>query len=964
MTNVRDILNNVHSLVAENNLGNAAQELQRTSSLIDGSSEAVVRGEYYYLQAAVQFSSRPHNEVLDLAGKAYSLVSDTAENLLIGRIQALLGKIYVALGDLKAGEEFIRDAISSFRRIDCDSELVLAYNKLGQVYFVRGEFKLAAKFLKQAIDLVTSDDLASDVKLMKARGNYARVQILLGQYDQAEPTLRECVQFCRDHQIPVSLAKNLLSLGYVSYLKEEYAAARQHYQEAYEIIRSEDMVRDRAIYHEYMGDLLLALGDYKMARQHYGYALEIGNRIAPKSAVVSQTERRLAELEYDCQNYAQAQEHAQLAHDVSLEIGEMVEAAAAGKILAALAARGGDHARAAKLFDEAIGVFDSCGCSREQAAALLLAGRSLIEAPKWRSLSSRYLNAAARMGRELQIERFQAECYFQLSRLEVKAGNYDAALLSLRHCETIAVRHDHAALAEECRVLRLSIEERLVDSGLSTENRFALFSSLMNSQEYGHLKSGNLEENLKILRQKTGADRAFVLAVDRNTRSFETLAADHFEREHLTKIMTGLCNGRGGSIPLDRPMFVSSVDSERSKTFDYIAGSTEPISSLISIPIELADHGVGMLYLDRIGADSVPFTHSDLYFAIAYSDIIAFKSSEEQKVRLARDNERLKNQLQQQLAFPNIVTTSREVLDILERLAQVKDSPISILIEGETGTGKDHLAKAVHYNSNRREKRFISVNCAALPETLLEAELFGHKRGAFTGAESDKVGLFEEADGGTFFLDEIGDMPLSVQVKLLRVIEEKEVVRLGETTPRKVDVRVISATNCELKRIMEEGAFRQDLYYRLSTFTFRLPPLRDRSEDIALLLQHFVNKTDSQLKIEPEAFSCLCDYNWPGNVRELENEVKKMALLAGDSRVITRQLISRRITESWSGVAAPANGERFSLYDYISRLERDYIMRALQQTNWVKKHAAETLSIPESTLRLKMKQYGISKRVA
>jgi transcriptional regulator with PAS, ATPase and Fis domain len=206
-------------------------------------------------------------------------------------------------------------------------------------------------------------------------------------------------------------------------------------------------------------------------------------------------------------------------------------------------------------------------------------------------------------------------------------------------------------------------------------------------------------------------------------------------------------------------------------------------------------------------------------------------------------------------------------------------------------------------------------------------------------------------------------MPLSVQVKLLRVIEEKEVVRLGETTPRSVDVRVLSATNCNLKEQMEVGRFRQDLYYRLSTFTFRLPPLRERREDVPLLIKNFLSKIDSEVVIEPEAFNCLCDYDWPGNVRELENEIKKMVLLAGEGKLIDRNLLSRRLTDGW--VATPddsaAQGEQFSLYDYLSRLERDYIVKALRQHNWVKKHAAQSLMIPESTLRLKIKQYSIAR---
>jgi transcriptional regulator with GAF, ATPase, and Fis domain len=523
-------------------------------------------------------------------------------------------------------------------------------------------------------------------------------------------------------------------------------------------------------------------------------------------------------------------------------------------VLAALAARDNDHNGAARLFDESISSLQTCGCVREQAMALLAAGRALLAEPKWRRLAARYLQAAARLAEQLQMVALGAGCYFELSRLEVEADNFDEAVTHLRSCESEALRVGNDALIEKCRVLRLNIEERLIDSGLSSANQFALFSSVLDSKEYGNLKSGDLVESLKILQSKIKADRAFVLTLDPDSRSYELLAELSFEGNALGKIASSLGNGRGGSIPLDRPLFVSRLDGDRQQMFDYLGNSKVQIGTLITIPIQLTDETQGILYLDRLGDEAPPFSKSDLYFAIAFADIIAFKSAEEQKRKLSRDNRRLLSQLQEQLAFPNFITASPQIMEVLERVAQVKDSPISILIEGATGTGKDHLAKAIHYNSNRRDRRFISVNCAALPETLFESELFGHKRGAFTGAESDKIGLFEEANGGTFFLDEIGDMPLSVQVKLLRVIEEKEVVRLGETTPRQVDVRVLSATNRDLKEFMEVGKFRQDLYYRLSTFAFRLPPLRERREDIPLLIKHFMGKLAEEVVIEPEAF--------------------------------------------------------------------------------------------------------------
>jgi len=309
------------------------------------------------------------------------------------------------------------------------------------------------------------------------------------------------------------------------------------------------------------------------------------------------------------------------------------------------------------------------------------------------------------------------------------------------------------------------------------------------------------------------------------------------------------------------------------------------------------------------------------------------------------------------------------MFQMLSQVRQVVDSNIAIAIQGETGTGKDLLARAIHYNSNRRDKRFISVNCAALPESLLESELFGYKRGAFTGADRDKAGLFEEADGGTFFLDEIADMPLSIQAKVLRILENQELTRLGDTEPHKIDVRIVSATNMDLDVQMEKGLFRQDLYYRMAVMTFRIPPLRDRREDIPPLIAHFLKESDKE--VDPELMKLMIGYEWPGNVRELSNEIRKMSLLSGDSQVIGKAMASDKFV---GRAAANGNGSGggavavfddisfdrdYSLYDYLAEREKRFIVRALREKRKVKKHAAAMLSIPESTLRLKIKQYNI-----
>jgi transcriptional regulator with PAS, ATPase and Fis domain len=311
-------------------------------------------------------------------------------------------------------------------------------------------------------------------------------------------------------------------------------------------------------------------------------------------------------------------------------------------------------------------------------------------------------------------------------------------------------------------------------------------------------------------------------------------------------------------------------------------------------------------------------------------------------------------------AFSNIITQNRELLDIIKRMEQVLNTDLTILLEGETGTGKDLLAKTIHYNSNRKERRYIALNCANLPETLFESELFGYKKGAFTGANSDKKGLLEEADGGTLLLNEISEVPLSVQAKLLNVVEEKEFTRLGDTKPQKADVRFIAATNQDLKKAVEERRFREDLYYRLSVIKAELPPLRERKEDILFLTRCFLEKYSNGNceKVEELSWKIaenLFSYNWPGNVRELENEILKFSTLMGtkqgsDLDRFIQQMKMEKLGTNQNG----------SITERKVRLEMEEIKKALKVSDNVKSDAAKLLDMPESTLRRKIKVYNIS----
>jgi two-component system NtrC family response regulator len=330
---------------------------------------------------------------------------------------------------------------------------------------------------------------------------------------------------------------------------------------------------------------------------------------------------------------------------------------------------------------------------------------------------------------------------------------------------------------------------------------------------------------------------------------------------------------------------------------------------------------------------------------------------------LVRENRDLRARLQERYTFQNIIYGSPNMEEVMGLVARVAPSQATVLIRGESGTGKELVANAIHYASARSEKTFIKVSCSAIPETLLESELFGHEKGAFTGAIQKRIGRFEEADGGTLFLDEIGEFAPSTQVKLLRILQEKEFQRLGSNLNLKTDVRVITATHRPLEEAMRKGEFREDLYYRLNVISIHLPPLRERKEDIPLLIDHFLKKYAelNQKKIQDlskEARALLSRYSYPGNVRELENLIERAVVLCR-GEVITTQDLPFHLQEGAPEKSWDMPGKMKSLPDSLEEIEKDLIVRALQQHQGVQTRAAQSLGIGERVLRYKMKKYGI-----
>jgi DNA-binding NtrC family response regulator len=331
---------------------------------------------------------------------------------------------------------------------------------------------------------------------------------------------------------------------------------------------------------------------------------------------------------------------------------------------------------------------------------------------------------------------------------------------------------------------------------------------------------------------------------------------------------------------------------------------------------------------------------------------------------LLQENRRLSQAVSGKFEFDGLTGTSKEFKAVLEMARQLSSVESTVLIQGESGTGKELIARAIHFNGIRRTKPLVVVNCGALPRDLIESELFGYKKGAFTGAITNKKGKFESADSGTLFLDEIGELPFAMQVKLLRVLQEGEIDILGDPTPHPVDVRIIAATNREIPMLMAEGTFREDLYYRLCVAPLTLPPLRRRPEDIPLLALHFLEKLNQKLRkhviFEGSVLEAFQKYHWPGNVRELENMVERMVIFNHDGIVTREDLPSqfKKSTFPLSGFAIQLPEDDFSLEE----AERDIIIAALERHNWNQTRAARYLGMTRNTLIYRMQKYRIKER--
>jgi formate hydrogenlyase transcriptional activator len=431
-----------------------------------------------------------------------------------------------------------------------------------------------------------------------------------------------------------------------------------------------------------------------------------------------------------------------------------------------------------------------------------------------------------------------------------------------------------------------------------------------------------------------------------------------------------------------QPLILRGGEIERFDTEIIRVLRSEGVQTICCTP--LVSHGRTFGTLNLASRRSDAFSPSDLgllqqvaaQIAIAVENALAFKEIEALKNKLAVEKLYLEEEIRSEFNFEEIIGDSPALKRALAQVELVAPAATTVLILGETGTGKELIARAIHNLSPRRERTFVKINCAAIPTGLLESELFGHERGAFTGALAQKIGRFELADRGTIFLDEVGDIPLELQPKLLRVLQEHEFERLGSNRPQRVDVRIVAATNGDLSKLVAERAFRSDLYYRLNVFPIHIPPLRERREDVPLLVRYFVQKFSRRLNktveyVPADAMDALANYSWPGNIRELENLIERAVLLSPgkELRVPLAELKSATLAAAGADLFSPAptpSATSASFLPTLAEADRQHILRALRQTEWRiagPKGAAALLGMKRTTLQARMRKLGIRRPV-
>jgi transcriptional regulator with GAF, ATPase, and Fis domain len=899
---------------------------------------------------------------------AYHTLRNSDDHRAVAQAGVSIGLCHARLGAATEAIEWLQSAAATFRRIEDSDGLVTALNNLGLVYKNLREWREATRFLEQALKI---DERAGLYARMRAHNqNLGLIRYYLGQWDMAEENFRRSLQISRDTGHLQGEARALLAIGRLARRRRQYDRAAEHFDRALELADRVGARREVALAREFLAEVSLDRGHPTDALALLEPALEDARTLAPQGDLVMELESRVGLAMLHLGRTEDAQGH--LLHGLALSerLGDRLEQAIAERSLARLEAmRGNATGVEVRIRSAALG-FEELSENYELATTLAAWGELLLLLPAGQRLRvplepvADAARRAAALFRELGVLPLAADAMVTLARLEAEREHFDHAFALLEQAEQWLREVSDADAESRATGLRRELEQQYVAVSLSSCNEFRALEEANRLFRDTSDMDGLLAQAVKLAVEHSGGDRGFVAFSSTGAR-LDVVAQHGLGRDRARRILQtieGLVGHRAGD---SGPLFSSRVSADP-RFSGALSGALESVGSLVCVPLNFPSQAVGLVYVDRF-SDSLlgAFKQRELNLLAVLANSAAVAIVEAQRSLLLQENQVLRQQLKPTPGMERVISQSREMSEILTLLSKVGDSTATVLFMGETGTGKGLLAQVVHEMSNRRDRAFVQVNCAALPEPLLESELFGYVHGAFTGALRDKTGLFEEAEGGTIFLDEIEKVPESVQAKLLHVLDRGEIRPVGATRNRSVNARVICATGCDLRERLKDGRFLEDLFYRLNDITVRVPPLRERREDIPVLAQFFLaqfsRQMDKSLKgFAPEVLRVFMNGEWRGNVRELEKTVKRMVVLADDGDTLGLSLLPAELRDG-----APSDPDRSAgraLRSNVAQLERRMIAEALERVRWNKARAARELGLSYPTLLSKIRTLKIERR--
>jgi DNA-binding NtrC family response regulator/tetratricopeptide (TPR) repeat protein len=889
---------------------------------------------------------------------AYRLLRGGDDHREVGRVQRLIAICYARLGRKDEAEQYFLDALASYRRIDDAVGESYVLNSLGLFHKDACRFSRAVHFFNRSLELCEKMGLTQNrirvtlnlgITYLKSR----KLPQALGAFADA----RAMASGSGDDQLYI---RSSLMLGSAKTKKGEFAAAEKHLLEARVIAERRGYGREIALADEYLGDLMVARGDLDGALQNYSTALSRARKMSLEGDIVAEVLRREAEVFLMQRKADDVLAVGARALEVAGKAGEVFEIGYVKRAMGLAQALLGREEDAESLIVSSIKTFLEADNQYEaHRSSCLFAEHILSKGGDQELLRARKLMGAALAYFEQAEEyRDMAECHVLMARIERDLRNRDECLLHMYEAQRLSEDLRDRNLIRRVRRLRRSVEDDVVDAlapaaggaGASAElsQAFArspqivtvldyLLGDLMNKITFGH--------GFVSLFSNGGAGRKITVLARRGV-------SEPVSRQLTEWYLAQPERGPGASA------LVTDVlhDRRALPVRDILPGQGGPV---YYHPLSRGGEPFGVLFFQADGNGGAPPRLGQVPDVVAtYAGFIDFlvqgcviepgRSAEDQKAR--RGDE-----------FRHVITRNERMLRILSLAEKVAASDSSVLLMGETGTGKGLVAEAIHRLSARRERKFVHVNCAALPEAILESELFGHAKGSFTGAYCDKRGLLAEADGGTVFLDEIGKTSLLMQGKLLQFLDTRRVRPVGSNEMTAVNVRIIFASKSDLLTMCRTGEMLEDFYYRINDFPITIPPLRERVEDIHLLAEYFLKSFSEAMKkrvrdFSDDALALLAGYEWPGNVRELEKIVKRAVILADEDGLITSAVINFDDTDG----AGAASIRRTALPERVKDLEKRIISESLIRNGWNRSAAASELGISYPTLLKKIRDLSIT----